>query len=98
MYDRMSNLPKGLSGGQQQRIAIARALITDPKILLCDEPTASLEQKSATMVMNMLKELSREDRAVIIVTHDNRLRRYADRTIYVSEGKISDTPFEEELD
>ncbi len=98
MYDRMSNLPKGLSGGQQQRIAIARALITDPKILLCDEPTASLDQKSATMVMNMLKELSREDRAVIIVTHDNRLRRYADRTIYVSEGKISDTPFEEELD
>ena len=98
MYDRMSNLPKGLSGGQQQRIAIARALITDPKILLCDEPTASLDQKSATMVMNMLKELSREDRAVIIVTHDNRSRRYADRTIYVSEGKISDTPFEEELD
>ncbi len=98
MYDRMSNLPKGLSGGQQQRIAIARALITDPKILLCDEPTASLDQKSATMVMNMLKELSREDRAVIIVTHDNRLRRYADRTIYVSEGKISDTPFEVELD
>lgn len=98
MLDRMKNLPKNLSGGQQQRIAIARALITDPQLLLCDEPTASLDHKSATMVMELLKALSRENRAVIIVTHDTRLKRYADRTIYVSEGKISNTPFESELD
>lgn len=98
MQDRIRNLPKHLSGGQQQRIAIARALITDPQLLLCDEPTASLDQKSATLVMDMLKSLSRENRAVIIVTHDTRLKRYADRTIYVSEGKISNTPFESDLE
>lgn len=98
MSDRMRNLPKNLSGGQQQRIAIARALITDPEMLLCDEPTASLDHKSARLVMDMLKSLSHENRAVIIVTHDMRLKRYADRTIYVSEGKISDMPFESDSD
>ncbi len=96
MYDRMKSLPRNLSGGQQQRIAIARALITNPNLILCDEPTASLDHKSAMMVMNMLQKLSREDRAVVIVTHDTRLKKFADRTIYVSEGKISETPFEDE--
>ena len=98
MQSRMKNLPRNLSGGQQQRIAVARALVSDPQLILCDEPTASLDHKSAVLVMDMLKALSRENRAVIIVTHDARLKRYADRTIYVSEGKISDTPFEEEFD
>ncbi|MEA4979551.1 MAG: ATP-binding cassette domain-containing protein, partial [Petrimonas sp.] len=98
MQSRMKNLPRNLSGGQQQRIAVARALVSNPQLILCDEPTASLDHKSAVLVMDMLKGLSREDRAVIIVTHDVRLKRYADRTIYVSEGKISDTPFEEEFD
>lgn len=98
MLSRVKNLPRNLSGGQQQRIAVARALVTDPKLILCDEPTASLDHKSAVLVMNMLKALSRENRAVIIVTHDTRLKRYADRTIYVSEGKISDTPFDESFD
>ncbi len=98
MLSRVKNLPRNLSGGQQQRIAVARALVTDPKLILCDEPTASLDHKSAVLVMDMLKALSRENRAVIIVTHDTRLKRYADRTIYVSEGKISDTPFDESFD
>lgn len=98
MESRMKNLPRNLSGGQQQRIAVARALVTDPQLILCDEPTASLDYKSAVLVMDMLKALSRENRAVIIVTHDVRLKRYADRTIYVSEGKISDTPFEQDFD
>lgn len=98
MQSRMKNLPRNLSGGQQQRIAVARALVSDPQLILCDEPTASLDHKSAVLVMDMLKVLSRENRAVIIVTHDNRLKRYADRTIYVSEGRISDTPFEQEFD
>lgn len=95
MQSRMKNLPKNMSGGQQQRIAVARALVTDPHLILCDEPTASLDHKSAVLVMDMLRQLSRENRAVIIVTHDMRLKKYADRTIYVSEGKISDKPFYE---
>lgn len=97
MEDRKSNLPRNLSGGQQQRIAIARSLITNPQLLLCDEPTASLDQSSAKQVMEMLRDLSRENRAVIIVTHDMRLNKYADRTIYVSEGRISEKPIEDEL-
>ncbi len=97
MEDRIHNLPRNLSGGQQQRIAIARSLITDPQLILCDEPTASLDHNSAMMVMDMLSKLSLDNRAVIVVTHDVRLKKYADRTIYVSEGMISDTAIEEEF-
>lgn len=97
MQERINNLPKRLSGGQQQRIAVARALITNPELVLCDEPTASLDQQSAKQVMEMLRSLSRDNRAVIIVTHDTRLKKYADRTIYVSEGRISEQPIEDEL-
>ncbi|MDD3874963.1 MAG: ABC transporter ATP-binding protein [Fermentimonas sp.] len=97
MEDRIHNLPKNLSGGQQQRIAIARSLITDPHLILCDEPTASLDHKSAKIVMEMLSQLSMDNRAVIVVTHDVRLKKYADRTIYVSEGRISETAIEDEF-
>lgn len=97
MEDRKNNLPRNLSGGQQQRIAIARSLITDPRLILCDEPTASLDHQSAKQVMDMLSNLSRDNRAVIIVTHDMRLKKYADRTIYVSEGKIVDSGSEEDF-
>lgn len=97
MEDRIHNLPKNLSGGQQQRIAIARSLITDPQLILCDEPTASLDHKSAKMVMEMLSQLSMDNRAVIVVTHDVRLKKYADRTIYVSEGRISETAIEDDF-
>lgn len=96
MESRMRNLPRNLSGGQQQRIAVARALVTDPELILCDEPTASLDHKSSVMVMDMLRSLSRENRAVIIVTHDVRLKKYADRTIYVTEGMISTAHPEED--
>lgn len=91
LENRINNLPKKLSGGQKQRVAIARALVTDPKIVLCDEPTASLDARSAATIMNKLKDLSRQDKAVIIVTHDLRLRQFADRVIYVEEGKVSNT-------
>ncbi len=94
LSDRMNNLPKMLSGGQKQRVAIARALVTDPTILLCDEPTASIDAKSAGKVMQELKELSQTGKSVIVVTHDTRLEKYADRIIYLSEGKTSFTPFE----
>ena len=97
MEDRINNLPRNLSGGQQQRIAISRSLVTNPKLILCDEPTASLDHKSAKMVMEMLSQLSIENKAVIVVTHDVRLKKYANRTIYVSEGRISETAIEDDF-
>lgn len=93
--DRKKNLPKNLSGGQQQRVSIARALISDPSIILCDEPTASLDQKSLLTVMDRLHQLSRDNRSVIVVTHDHRLKVYADKIIYIENGQISDEPIEE---
>jgi len=90
MGDRLKNLPKKLSGGQKQRVAIARALVTNTNIILCDEPTASLDSKSAAIVMKDLKSLAQHGKAVIVVTHDLRLRQFADRIIYVEEGVVSD--------
>lgn len=96
LLERKNNLPKKLSGGQKQRVAIARALVTNPEIILCDEPTASLDSKSAGIIMEELKALAHQDKAVIIVTHDLRLRKFADRIIYVEEGKVSNTISNEE--
>ena len=97
MGDRLKNLSNDLSGGQQQRVAIARALVTNPEMMLCDEPTASLDLASAGIVMRELKALAKQGKAVAVVTHDTRLRPFADRTVYVLDGSISDKPVEEEL-
>jgi putative ABC transport system ATP-binding protein len=97
MGDRMLNLSNDLSGGQQQRVAIARALVTDPEMMLCDEPTASLDLASAGIVMRELKALAKQGKAVAVVTHDTRLRPFADRIVYVLDGGISDKPVEEEI-
>jgi len=97
MTSRMKNLPKELSGGQQQRVAIARALVTEPSILLCDEPTASLDARSVVTVMDELKHLSTHGKAVAVVTHDPRLKPFADRIIYVNNGTVTDTPSSDDL-
>ncbi len=97
MGDRMKNLSNDLSGGQQQRVAIARALVTDPEMVLCDEPTASLDIKSVGIVMKELRQLAMQGKAVAVVTHDTRLTPFADRIIYVIDGHISDQPIEEEI-
>lgn len=86
MSDRRKNLPRQLSGGQQQRIAIARALVTDPKLILCDEPTASLDKDSMGIVMQELRALADEGKSVAVVTHDPRLKPYAHRVISVENG------------
>jgi putative ABC transport system ATP-binding protein len=96
LSDRIHNLPKKLSGGQKQRVSIARALVTNPTMILCDEPTASLDAKSAAIIMEELKDLAKEGKAVIIVTHDLRLRKFADKIIYVEEGKVSNSIQNEE--
>lgn len=97
MSDRMKNLPKMLSGGQQQRVAIARALVTNPPLILCDEPTAALDTKSVGVVMEELKLLAKEGKALAVVTHDLRLKQFADRVIYVNNGTVSFSPVEEEI-
>ena len=81
--------PNNLSGGQQQRVAIARALVHTPKIVICDEPTSSLDHKSGQVVMELLKKMTKEKGAtMIVVTHDSRIYKYADRMAYMEDGKI----------
>ena len=77
-----------LSGGQKQRVAIGRSLINEPAIILCDEPTSALDVESSTIVMETLKELSREDRAVVLVSHDPRVFPYGDRLVQLEDGRI----------
>jgi putative ABC transport system ATP-binding protein len=88
MSEHKKKLPKQLSAGQQQRIAIARALVTNPKIILCDEPTASLDKDNILIVMKELKDLAKGGKAVAVVTHDPRLVAYADRGIEVKNGLV----------
>lgn len=90
MTDRRKNLPKQLSGGQQQRIAVARALVTNPKLVLCDEPTASLDKNSVRIVMQELRQLADEGKSVAVVTHDPRLKEYAHRIIEVENGAVQE--------
>jgi putative ABC transport system ATP-binding protein len=90
LQHRKKSLPKQLSGGEQQRVAIARALVSDPSIILCDEPTASLDEKSLEVVMNELRSLADLGKAVAVVTHDFRLKKYADNMIYLENGRVTE--------
>ncbi len=77
-----------LSGGQKQRVAIARALVNDPEVILCDEPTSALDVESSAVVLKTLQDLSRENRSVVLVTHDPRVFPYADRLIQMEDGRV----------
>src|SRR5262245_12708276 len=86
---KINALPAQLSGGQQQRVAIARALIHEPRLLVCDEPTAALDAKSGQTVMELLRKVAvHPDRAVIVVTHDNRVHRFGDRIVHMDDGRV----------
>jgi putative ABC transport system ATP-binding protein len=90
--------PRQLSGGQQQRVAIARAVVAQPPLILCDEPTASLDAGSGTRVLELLRTLVGEGgRAVLIVTHDERVIRIADRVVDVVDGRVAERAREDEV-
>lgn len=86
----LDKYPRQLSGGQQQRVAIARALVHNPRLVVCDEPTAALDAESGREIMTLLKEIaSQRDRAVIVVTHDPRVLQFGDSLIEMSDGRIT---------
>ena len=88
--DQADKLPRQLSGGQQQRVAIARARVHEPRLVVCDEPTAALDASSGRRVMDLLREVAvAPDRACIIVTHDNRIFDLADRILVLEDGRIT---------
>ena len=90
LSDRISHLPNKLSGGQQQRVSIGRALITNPAIILADEPTGNLDSKNSRDVVDLLKLSNRKyGQTLIVITHDERISLQADRVIAIEDGKIS---------
>lgn len=91
LASRSDALPGQLSGGQQQRVAIARALVHNPKLIVCDEPTSSLDHKTGHEMMSLLRDIAHShDRTLIIVTHDNRILEFADRVARMDDGRIVD--------
>jgi putative ABC transport system ATP-binding protein len=89
LENRAQTLPSKLSGGQQQRVALARALIHEPRLIVCDEPTAALDHKTGEAVMELLASAAvHPDRAVIVVTHDNRVFHFADTIAHMDDGHI----------
>ena len=88
---RADTLPSKLSGGQQQRVAIGRALVHGPALIVCDEPTSSLDATAGHQMMELLRDVARTpERALIVVTHDNRIFDFADRIAHMEDGRIVD--------
>lgn len=89
LADRADHLPNALSGGQKQRVAIARAIVNEPDIILADEPTGALDSKTGVQIMDMFTMLNKEGTTVILVTHEAEIASYAERTVFVRDGKLT---------
>lgn len=93
LQERMNDIPANLSGGEKQRVAVARALVNDPDIILADEPTANLDSKVGHEVMEILREVAKNrNKTVLIVSHDNRIRDVADRILWLEDGRFKKEP------
>ena len=90
LKDKMKHYPNQLSGGQQQRVAIGRAIVTQPTILLADEPTGALDQKTGHQVMELFKNLHNEGRTIIMITHDEEIAKNAQRIVRLLDGNLSE--------
>lgn len=88
LEDKFDHRPNQLSGGQQQRVAIARALSNNPTILLADEPTGALDQKTGQQVMELFRELNEEGNTIIMITHDANIAKYANRVVRILDGNL----------
>jgi putative ABC transport system ATP-binding protein len=89
LADRAKHYPRQLSGGQEQRVGIARAIVTDPKLLLCDEPTGDLDRKAGDEILDLLQTLNRDHgKTIVMVTHDPRAAERAKRTLHLEKGLL----------
>ena len=93
LSDRAKHRPRELSGGQEQRVGIARAIVTDPTLLLCDEPTGDLDRKSGDEILTLLEALNDEyGKTIIMVTHDPHAAERSHRVIHLDKGMLSEGP------
>lgn len=87
--NKLQRLPNQLSGGEQERVAIARAIVNTPDILLADEPTGNLDSATSEEIMTLFRHLNEDGQTIVMVTHNPEIGKYSDRTIYLRDGKIS---------
>ena len=88
LKDRINHFPKEMSGGEQQRVAIARSLANNPEIILADEPTGNLDEENEKLVFETLKDLAKKGKCVIVVTHSEEIKKYADEILKINKGKL----------